>query len=464
MMRDFSTAWLAQCAKLRVVEALSRLAQALLRPPFLNMSMRVRTRLGLVAAVAGWGAAVLVGTGQRPLTPSAMRNHPSIGYTTVPPKDAVARLNERLQRGEAMLAFDASTGGYLRGVLAALDVPIDSQLFVFSKTSFQARKINPQNPRALYFNDSVSVGFVRGGEVLEFVGQDPTQGAMFYTLENTQNGTPQFKRDLSCVQCHTWEATLDVPGMFLGSVYPAPDGSVMYAPAFNTDHRTPFGIRWGGWYVTGHHPIERHMANGVVPAGRELADMITPESLRVESLDGRFDFAAYPSHHSDIVAIMVLEHQARMLNLMTRLGWEARLGAEAGRPLSEAVGELVDYLLFIDEEALPGPITGVSTFAKTFPERGPRDSKGRSLRELDMRTRMMRYPCSFLIYSEQFEALPPNVKRDVYARMWEILSGGEAQPRYARLSADDRRNIIEILRDTKPDLPEYFDGAQSTSP
>lgn len=393
-----------------------------------------------------------------------MRAHPAIGYTSNPPRDPVAQLNERIQRGDVTLEFDEATGGYLRSILKALDVPVDSQLFVFSKTSFQARKINPQNPRALYFNDGVSVGFVRGGEVLEFVGQDPTQGAMFYTLEQAATDKPQIKRDLSCVQCHTWEATLDVPGMFLGSVYPAPDGSVMYAPAFNTDHRTPFPIRWGGWYVTGKHPIERHMANGVVPNGRELADMVSAESLHVETLEGRFDFDKYPSSHSDIVAIMVLEHQARMLNLLTRLNWESRLGAEAGRPIQETVNDLVDYMLFVDEESLPGPITGVSTFSTTFPQRGPRDANGRSLRDLDLRTRLMKYPCSFLIYSPQFEGLPADAKRAVYARMWEVLSGEETDPRYARLTAGDRQAILEILRDTKPDLPEYFSAAASTSP
>ena len=428
------------------------------------MRMRLRTRLTLLAAAAIWLTAVASGSGQKTLTPSAMRNHAAIGYGTTPPADAVARLGERLERGDAALTFDPATGGYLRSVLTALGVPLDSQLLVFSKTSFQARKIGPQNPRALYFNDTVAVGFVRGGDILEFVAQDPRQGAMFYTLENAAGPAPRIKRDLSCVQCHTWEATLDVPGMFLGSIYPAPDGSVMYAPAFNTDHRTPFDIRWGGWYVTGKHAIPRHMANGVVAEGAQLADMVTPETLHVDSLEGRFDMTSYASPQSDIVAMLVLEHQARMLNLITRVGWESRLGAEAGRPLADAVENLVDYLLFVDEETLPGPIVGSSTFAKTFAERGPRDTKGRSLRDLDLGTRLMRYPCSFLIYSEPFDALPDEAKRAVYARLWTVLSGGDPHPRYDRLTADDRRNVLEILRDTKPGLPDYFGQPQASSP
>jgi hypothetical protein len=145
-----------------------------------------------------------------------------------------------------------------------------------------------------------------------------------------------------------------------------------------------------------------------------------------------------------------------MLNLITRAGWEARLGHEAARRREDVVEELVDYLLFVNEQPLPGAVTGTSTFTRTFPSSGPRDARGRSLREFDLRTRLMRYPCSFLIYSEPFNALPGELKRDIYARMWTILSGQTREPRYAVLSAADRQAILEILRDTKTDLPEYF--------
>ncbi len=417
--------------------------------------MRIRTRLTVAVAATGWLSAVLVGTGQLQLTPSAMRNHPAISYGKTAPDNPVARLNDRLERGEVRLEFDGASG-YLSSVLHALDVPVDSQVLVFSKTSFQASRINPTNPRALFFNDTVSVGFVRGGEVLEFVALDPRQGAMFYTLSQSTDRPPQFRRDMSCVQCHTWDGTANVPGWFLGSVWPAEDGRALDATGYGTDHRTAFDVRWGGWYVTGTHALPSHMGNAVVADGGDLAGLVTPETVHVESLHGRFEMTGYPTRGSDIVALMVLEHQARMSSLITRVGWEARLGAEAGRPLHLAVEELVDYLLFVDEAPLPGAVTGSSTFSKTFPAKGPRDGKGRSLRELDLQTRLMRYPCSYMIYSEPFEALPAAVKRDVYARMWEILSGSEPHPKYARLTADDRRDIVDILRETKQDLPSYF--------
>ena len=421
----------------------------------------MKRRLWIAATAGTWLAAVWVGAGQTPLSPTALRNHDAIRYQQTAPQDAVTSLNERLRSGAVRLEFDP-TNGYLKSVLQALHVPEDSQLLVFSKTSFQARKIDPSNPRALFFNDEVSIGWVRGGEVLEVVAQDPKQGAMFYTLEQTPTEVPQIRRELSCVQCHTWEATSNVPGMFLGSGFPASDGSLLYAPVYSSDHRTPFQLRWGGWYVTGQHQLPRHMGNATAAPGVELYDMVTPATVNMTSLEGRFDMTGYPSRYSDIVALMVLEHQSRMLNLITRVGWEARVGSDAGKALRDSVEELVDYLLFVDEEPLPGPVAGASTFASTFPRQGPRDSKGRSLRDLDLRTRLMRYPCSFLIYSAPFDAMPADAKRAVYARMWTVLSGAATEKRYERLTADDRQAVLEILRDTKSDLPAYFDPTATT--
>ncbi len=417
-------------------------------------------------SIAAFSSAALVlflstaPAGQAPLLPSALRDHPAIRYQTTQPQDDVAKLNERLQRGSATLAFEPTTG-YLRSVLALLDVPLDSQMLVFSKTSFQARKINPSNPRAIYFNDGASVAWVRGGDILEVVVQDPQQGSIFYTLDQEPAATPQFRRKQACVQCHTTEATAYVPGMFVMSVMPADDGTVLNAPIFGADHRTPFTARWGGWYLTGRIPVE-HMANAAMTPGAEL-DTIVGTRDGIQSLDGRFDLTGYPSAQSDVVALMVLEHQARMLSLFTRLGWEARVAGPTGTVPEALVKDVVDYLLFVDEAPLPGPVSSDSTFAATFAKRGPRDMKGRSLHDLDLRTRLLRYPCSFLIYSKQFDALPVQARQAVYARMWAVLSGADPDPRYARMSAADREAIVEILGETRQDLPQYFSLAGTKS-
>jgi hypothetical protein len=409
----------------------------------------------LIALSAIWLGTLALVSGQGKPSPSLLRSHPAIAYQRPTGDDPVAQLNGRLERGEVRLEFEGPSG-YLKSVLAALDVPVASQMLVFSKTSFQAPRINPHNPRAIYFNDTVAVGFVRGGDVLEFVAHDPRQGNVFYTLGQSANGSPRFQRNDTCVSCHTSDATLNVPGWFVGSVFPGVDGTTQYGPAYTTDHRSPFEVRWGGWYVTGTHAAERHMGNAVVQDAGNLAAMVTQETVHVTSLDGRFDRTGYLSPQSDLVALLVLEHQAHMGNLITRLGWEARIGKDAGRSLGAAAEEFVDYLLFLNEAPLPGPIAGTSGFAATFAAKGPRDSRGRSLRELDLRTRLMKYPCSYMIYSEPFMALPDAARDAVYQRIWEILSGQETAPDYATITAADRTAILEILRETKQDLPQYF--------
>jgi len=412
------------------------------------------THKGLLIALAIWLGSVGVVAGQLQ-HPTLLRNHSAIRYDSTQTNDPIARLNERLKSGEVTLERRGPSG-YLQSVLEALHVPVESQLLVFSKTSFQAPKIGPKNPRAIYFGDTLAVGWVRGGEVLEFVGQDPTQGSVFYTMAQA-NDKPVFERNDACVSCHASETTHYVPGMFIGSVFPGVDGTTMYGPAYTTDHRSPFEIRWGGWFVTGTHHATRHMGNAVANDPADLTSMITPESVHVTNLEGRFDPTGYLSLNSDLVALLVIEHQAKMLNLITRVGWETRIGEkESGRTIDQAASELVDYLLFVDEAPLPGPIAGTTKFAEVFSAQGPRDSRGRSLRDLSLETRLLRYPCSYLIYSEPFDSLPARAKTAVYGRMWEILSGQERDQRYAVLTPADRRAILEILSETKPDAAAYF--------
>jgi len=197
---------------------------------------------------------------------------------------------------------------------------------------------------------------------------------------------------------------------------------------------------------------------------------IDPANLNLTSLDGRTDLAGYLSAHSDIAALMVLEHQTHMTNLLTRLGWDYRIADYAGRSttlspvgapvdpaLAQMVAEFVDYLLFVDEAPLEDAMRGNAGFETRFAAMGPFDGRGRTLRTLDLEQRLFRYPCSYMIYTAAFDALPPAAQEAIYARMWRILTGGEDAPRYDRLSATDRRAIIEILRETKSDLPSYWD-------
>jgi hypothetical protein len=393
-------------------------------------------------------------------------NDPAIGYSTAPLQNVVVDLNRKLQDGTLRLTFDGRSG-YLQSALDALEIAVDSQVLVFSRTSLQAKRINQANPRALFFNDRVALGWVRDGEVIEVAAHDARAGIVFYELDQKPGEAggppPQFRRDFKCLGCHMAGDTLGVPGLLGFSTTTPPGGG--FAKSVMMDHRMPLAARYGGWFVTGTSGAATHHGNeATVFAGAP------PRDLR--SVEGLFDPDGYRAMSSDIAANLVLSHQVHMMNLLTRIGWEARAADPAlhppyvaapgemeriGQMMSAIALEFVDYLLFVDEAPLPDRVQGTSGFAERFSTLGPRDRKGRSLHELDLTTRLLKYPCSYLIYSEPFDALPPAAKEPVYRRMWQVLSGNETGERYrAALPLETRRAIVEILRDTKPDLPAYF--------
>jgi hypothetical protein len=417
--------------------------------------MRIRSPFFVVAALALVSCAVAAAA-QRRDAYVASRDHAAIRYSDGPTANAVAALDDRLAAGTETLAFD-DANGYLAAVLRALKVPVESQALVFSQNSFQGPLINMHNPRAVFFSDAVAVGWVRGGDILEVSAFDARQGTVFYSLDQTKSGSPRFKRDNQCLACHLSWDTVGVPGMLLGSMYPLPDDPNAYANGYVTVQGSPLEQRWGGWWVTGDHGGAQHMGNVPVLSVDNKFKIGKP-TQPLKSLDGLFDLKGYPTPYSDVVAQLVLAHQVRMSNLMTRTGWEARLAEaepspDASSRVREAAVDLVDYLLFVDEEPLKRPVQGTSGFTERFASAGPRDAQGRSLREFDLQRRLFKYPCSYMIYSDAFDALPAAAKKAVYDRLQLVLSGKETAPRYKVLSAADRRAVLEILRATKTDLP-----------
>jgi hypothetical protein len=384
----------------------------------------------------------------------------AIAYFDRQATDPAGALSRRLRAGEIKLRVDEKFS-YLPAILEALHVPVESQILTYGRNSIQALQINPRNPRAIYFNDSVTVGYIHGADFIEIASQDPQQGIVFYTMYQPRTDAPLERADY-CLQCHNSRATLEVPGVLVRSIVTAPNGTPM--PRFGnyvSDHRSPFEERWAGWYVTGTHGSMRHLGNTQL-VDREHPDaMVSDASLNVLSVQDRFDADRYLSPHSDIAALLVFEHEMRAMNLLTRIGWDARVATAAGRGDVPAImdaeaRDVVDYLLFVDEVPLPSPVKGTSKFAEMFAAQGPRDTRGRSLRQLDLEHRIMRYPCSFMVYSPAFEGLPQPARDAIYRRLWQVLSGGDAAAKYARLSPADRKAILEILRDTKPDLPAFF--------
>ncbi|HEU4619584.1 MAG TPA: hypothetical protein VFV10_16225 [Gammaproteobacteria bacterium] len=385
--------------------------------------------------------------------------YPAIRYTETEPTARVARLAARLGSGETTLAFRKDRG-YLEDLLRALDIDPSSQALVFSKTSLQTDYVSPETPRAIYFNDDTYVAWEQGGPVIEIASLDPSLGFVFYTLRQSAPLSLGFVRQTTnCLRCHdTYELTGGgVPRLLLGSGYIGAKGDlVSHEGWILTTDETPLESRWGGWYVSGHHGDQVHLGNIVVHDPAELQHL---EKLRIgnlDDLDALLDTKPYLTNKSDIVALLVLQHQATVQNLLVRASFDARQAQAAGSltpaTLDAAVEPLVRAMLFVGAAKITAPIEGNSGFRQRFEASGPRDAQGRSLRELDLTTRLFRYPLSFLIYSDAFDALPDAVKARVYERLAEILTGADPSKDFASLSPEDRRAILEILRATKPDF------------
>ncbi len=401
-----------------------------------------------------------------------------IKYSDGKPDNVISRLQQKLDQKSVKLSFHQEFG-YLPAVLEALKVPVSTQSLVFSKTSFQRQRIAPRTPRAIYFNDDVYIGYCQNGDVVEVSAVDPVLGTVFYSMDQEEIEKPKFLRHTdNCLICHGSTHTLGVPGHMVRSVYPDLGGyPVLAAGTYRIDHTSPLPQRWGGWYVTGTHGNQKHLGNLIIRDGEKnmAEDVENSSGHNVTDLSKRFNTTRYLTPHSDIVALMVLEHQGQAHNLLTRANFETRaalyyeeaLNRELKQPfgrqwdstksrIKSVTEPLVKYLLFHGETELTEPVAGTSGFTKEFAQGGLRDKQGRSLRDLDLNRRMFKYPCSYLIYSESFDALPEAVRGPVYQRLYDVLTGKDTSKEYSHLSVEDRKAVLEILRDTKPNLPDYW--------
>lgn len=382
-----------------------------------------------------------------------------IKYNDQTPEDPVALLQRRLVRGETKLIFDDQFG-YLPALLDELKIPRSSQTLVFSKTSLQRTFITPENPRAIFFNDDVYIGFIPGAPALEISAADPKLGGIFYRLDNEKMRRPRLVRDQDCLRCHGAERTLGVPGFFVRSIGTDLTGELdAQTEVSDIDQCTPLADRWAGWFVTGTHGAQTHRANLIGPKAFVEAGKAPNQNGNLTDLSRFFDVKKHLLPTSDIVALMVLEHQVKMHNYITRLNYETqRMMSMYGhiRYLTSQVNAFLRYLLFTEEAPLTAPIAGDAEYAEGFNALGPCDSKGRSLRDFDLQTRIFKHPCSFLIYSPQFDALPPVMRDHLLQRLHAILIGEDRDPQFAKLGDDERRVILDILRETKANLPDYW--------
>jgi hypothetical protein len=398
-----------------------------------------------------------------------------IDYATAPAHNCVTRLQSRLAETKTLAqAKDART--FLRSLLTELKVPESSQVLVFSRTSLQRQKISPDRPRAIFFNDDVYVGSCQNSDLFELSAVDPKLGAVFYSAEFRPGKAPAIQRhNDACMSCHGSSATSGYPGHMVRSVFPDDEGfPILSLGTYRIDQRTPLKQRWGGWYVTGKTGSQTHLGNRTFK-GNEDRDVVVRSTQNRTKVDDLIEAERYLHGSSDIIALMVLEHQAEMHNLLTKANFQTRIGQHQDASLNKELGrapdtmsettwrriqnvgeQLVKYMLFADETPLVEPVVGTTSFAKDFAAQGPRDAKGRSLRDVDATGRLFKYPCSYLIHSEQFDTLPAAMKDYVLKRLHDVVSGRDQRQTFAHLSASDRQAILEILRETMPNLPAYW--------
>ncbi|MBV9550507.1 MAG: group III truncated hemoglobin [Alphaproteobacteria bacterium] len=373
------------------------------------------------------------------------------------PSNVVEALQRQLDAGTAKLPFADDGHGYVPGLLAALNIPRDSQLLVFSASSLQFDRIGPKTPRALYYQDDAAIGTVLDGRLIEVMAADRDQGVAFYTLDTAKTDKPHFeRRGGECIICHGF-ASRWAPGMMVANMDTGPDGKPLNldpAHIFRlTDHRTPFEERYGGWYVTGQTGAMHHRGNVTLDPADPLA--VPPGGLNLASVSARIQAASYLEPGSDVVSLLTLEHQSGFVNLVTRINAQYHgLDNPQVKPelratqqdIDFSIAELTGYMVFADEVALPSPVTGSSDFAREFESRGPRDRQGRSLRQFDLKTRLFHYPLSYMLYSQSFDNLNPLAKEKLWHQLYNLL----LKKGVAGAAA------INIATATQKDLPAFW--------
>ena len=393
-------------------------------------------------------------------------DYPPLNYSSAPLKNDIEELKNKIDNDEVELEFD-SKHGYLPSILEKLKIAKSSQVLVFSKTSFQKEKINAQNPRALYYNESSYVGWVNGSDMLEFSAIDENVGAVFYTLEQKKDEKPKIVRNNSdCLDCHSSARTQSIPGVVIRSIFLDKTDSLKTNVV---NHRTAFNERWGSWYVTGNSGNMKHLGNILSSKGQ------VQKHENINSLKEYFNTGEYLLDQSDIVSLMTLEHQVHMSNLLTRANFRTRITLHRQANINKrkqhdeehlseyALEEIkrncesaVKYMFFSEETKLTDKIRGSEIFTKEFHVNSKKDSKGRSLKDFNCKTRLFEYPLSYMIYTKQFDALPKIAKKYIYQRIYDVVTGKDNTEPFKHLSAAMRKDIFEILKETKKNLPSYW--------
>ena len=395
---------------------------------------------------------------------------PPVSYSASQPHDVISKLQAHIESGQ--LKFPGNDKDVVKALLQELKIPIESQLLVFSKTSLQRGRINPEHPRAIYFSDACYVGWVPGG-LMEVTSIDPLIGPVFYSFDpRTANGAVRFNRDADCMRCHGGTFVPHIPAIFARTVYADNEGEPLLRQGSEVvDYRTPFSERWGGWYVTGKHGAALHRGNVFATEKDGALQVNFKSGANKTNLSDFFATDKYLADRSDIVALLVFEHQLAVQNAITHAGFSCRRMLEYQKNLqiafkepitddlafdsvktvfNSSAREVTDRLLSKAEAKLPAGIAGAPSFAARFQSTAPRSTSGLSLKDLALTDHLFKNRCSYLIYSESFLALPELLKKQIYARLAKALDPNDPDPEYSYIDREERARIRTVLRETHP--------------
>ncbi len=387
--------------------------------------------------------------------------YPGVDYSSRPLEDRLTRLMAQIESGEVILEHDAEGRGYLDALLKALEINTASQVLVFSKTALKTRFVTAATPRALYFNDDTYIGFIQNSRSVEIAAMDPVLGPVFFDFSQRADQPIEPEREMNrCLRCHdTYSMTGGgVPRFLLSSVLANPEGNIVtHEISIITDTGTPLNRRWGGMYVTGTHGSQEIMGNFVIDDVAKLANIDLKPNGNKTDLSEYLDTSPYIRSGSDIVALLVLEHQVEFQNRLTRLSFESRTrlhsnGSIAEEEMASLTQPLLESMFMLNETPLTDTVSGDPRYQDYFEALGPFADDGRSLRELDLQTRTFKYPVSYLVYSDAFNALPAEVRSYLYGRIRQILEGSDQDPAFSQLDRESLDAAAAILRDTKPEI------------
>ena len=450
-----------------------------MKPAAVRLSDRWKTTLWLTASLALSAVSTILAIDDF--------EFPPISYSDTTPNDRITQLQGDTKSGKLKFT-QKSEKEFVGALLKELKIPVSSQALVFSKTSLQTSAISPGQPRAIYFNEEIYFGWTRNRD-LEIMAADPKLGVSFYLIHRDPKTSELSYEQHSdeCFSCHASGRTGGRPGMVVRSVLADAKGFPIFsAGSYTTEQSSPIAERWGGWYVTGQHGELRHMGNAIAvevekEKGGAKIDREAGANMDMEDMGEFINPADYLVPSSDIVALMVLEHQVGMHNRLIEGNYVVRKAIYRDQEISRELDEkrkgfsdttrriidhqaerILNYLLFADEvELTGGGLDSESTFVEDFQHNARVSKDGRSLKDFQLLKRIFKYRCSYMIYSTAFESLPKPLKSKIYQRLGEVLKGEDTSEDYTYLKESERKRILNILIETLPDAPADWKSGKS---